>query len=108
VYVEFLFQGGFFGIEDSPNYKYYVYGTQILLLAFAIYLFNSHFKTLRLYNFRIDSTAMLWSMVDFVPLFANIISITITVVKELQTQRYVAISSFNEEDEDSMKNLISI
>lgn len=51
---------------------------------------------------------MLWSMVDFVPLFANIVSITITVVKELQAKKFVAISSFDQEDEDSMKNLISI
>ena len=84
MYIEFLFTENFYGITiESPNYKTYIYSTQAILLAFAIYLFNQHFKTLRLYGFKFDSSAMLWSMVDLIPLLANLLSIIITIGKEL-------------------------
>ena len=92
LYLQYLFTNRLVTMEpDHENFKIYVYSTQGLLLIFAIYLFNQHFKTLRLYDYRFDSTAMLWSMVDLIPLMANCISIIIAIVIEVKSPQIITV-----------------
>ena len=109
MYLQFLFTDAFLEAADGDHttYKYALYATQGLLLVFAIYLFHQHWKTLRLYGFRCDSTAMLWSMVDLVPLMANLLSIVITVTKEVQARTHtVVVGPEDEEGQWSTKSLV--
>ena len=58
---------------------------------FAIYLFNQHYKSLKLYGFNIDSAAGLWGLVDLIPLMANLLSIAISIYKEIQTRSHTVV-----------------
>ena len=112
MYLQFLFADNFLELDEGEGgnrYKHALYVIQFLLLFFAIYLFNQHFKTLRLYRFRCDSTAMLWSMVDLVPLMANLLSIVITIAKEVQARNHtVVIGSADEDGQWSTKSLVYV
>ena len=61
------------------------------MLIFAIYLFNQHYKSLKLYGFKFDSVAMLWSWVDLIPLMANLLSIAISIYKEIQLRTHTVV-----------------
>ena len=52
---------------------------------------------------------MLWSMVDLVPLMANLLSVVITIAKEVQARNHaVVIGGEDEDDTWSTKSMVYV